>query len=63
LTIYNILGQKVRELVRGEVQDAGVQRVSWDSRNDAGSTVATGIYIYRLQIGNFNTSRKMILMK
>lgn len=63
LTIYNILGQKVRELVRGEVQDVGVQRVSWDSRNDAGSTVATGIYIYRLQIGNFNTSRKMILMK
>lgn len=63
LTIYNILGQRVRELVRGEVQNVGVQRVSWDSRNDAGSTVATGIYIYRLQIGNFNTSRKMILMK
>jgi hypothetical protein len=63
LTIYNILGQKVRELVRGEVQDAGVQRAFWDSRNDAGSTVATGIYIYRLQIGGFHTSRKMILMK
>ncbi|MBL7994910.1 T9SS type A sorting domain-containing protein, partial [bacterium] len=63
LTIYNVLGQKVRELVRGELQGAGVQKVFWDSRNDAGSTVSTGIYIYRLQIGNFNTSRKMILMK
>ncbi len=62
LAIYNVLGQLVRTLVN-EQQIAGFKEVVWDGANDFGVKVASGIYIYRLQAGDFVKSRKMILMK
>ncbi|MBX7152636.1 T9SS type A sorting domain-containing protein [bacterium] len=62
ISVYNVLGQKVRDLVR-EVKDAGTHRVVWDGRNDAGVQVASGIYIYRLEAGQFRTTRKMFFIK
>lgn len=62
LAIYNILGQKVRSLVSG-FQPAGRYRFQWDSRNDAGAIVASGVYLYRLQAGSFVKTRKMLLVK
>jgi hypothetical protein len=62
LTIYNLLGQKVHTLVNAR-QEAGYQSAIWDGRNDVGSGVASGIYIYRLEAGNYISTRKMILMK
>ncbi len=63
LTIYNMLGQKVRDLVPGTTQSAGIHRVVWDGLNQNGSSVSTGIYIYRLQAGDFRMTRKMTFMK
>ena len=62
LEIYNVLGQRVRTLVNGRVE-AGYHRVEWDGRNELGHQVATGIYIYRFQAGDFVKVKKMILMK
>lgn len=68
LTIYNILGQKVKSLVNG-VEDAGVQLVQWDGKNDAGANVATGVYFYRLEAramsGNasFTQVKKMLMIR
>ena len=62
LVIYNMLGQEVRTLVNNR-QDAGYKTVVWDGLNNRGSRVASGIYIYRLQAGDFVQARKMILMK
>ncbi len=62
LTIYNLVGQEVRTLVNNR-QDAGYKTVVWDGLNSRGSRVASGIYIYRLQAGDFVQARKMILMK
>jgi hypothetical protein len=45
LRIYNILGQEIRTLV-SEIQGAGQHNVIWDSKNDAGSGVASGVYFY-----------------
>ncbi|NUM80350.1 T9SS type A sorting domain-containing protein [bacterium] len=63
ISVYNVLGQKVRELVRGEVKGAGTYRAIWDGKNDAGVQVASGIYIYRLEAGQFRTTRKMFFIK
>ena len=62
LTIYNILGQVVREWHAPSLA-AGTYRYEWEGQNESGQTVATGVYFYRLQIGEFSQSKKMVLIK
>ena len=57
LSVYNILGQKVATLV-AERQQAGSYKVEWDA-----SKIASGVYLYRIEAGNFTDVRKMIIMK
>jgi len=62
LTIYNVLGQKVRTLVNTN-QAAGFQNVIWNGLNEIGEQVSSGIYIYRIEADGFVKSRKMVFMK
>ena len=62
LTIYNVLGQKVRTLVNTN-QTAGFQKVVWNGLNEIGEQVSTGVYIYRIEAGDFVKARKMVFMK
>ncbi len=62
LTIHNVLGQTVRVLV-DEFQPAGEKTVYWDGRDRDGVPVATGIYLYNLQAGDFLKTKKMLLLK
>ncbi|MGC8898401.1 MAG: FlgD immunoglobulin-like domain containing protein [Bacteroidota bacterium] len=63
LTVYNVLGQKVRTLVDGYVE-RGVYTVFWDGRDDAGVAVPSGVYIYALRCPGGNTIvRKMVLVR
>ncbi|UCE17766.1 MAG: carboxypeptidase regulatory-like domain-containing protein [Gemmatimonadota bacterium] len=62
LTIYNVLGQKVKTLV-DEPKDAGYYTVTWDGWDHFGKDVASGIYFYRLKAGTFTQSRRMLLLK
>lgn len=57
LEIYNTLGQKVATLIN-QKQTAGTYNVTFDASN-----LATGVYFYRLQSGNFMEVRKMMLLK
>lgn len=62
LIIYNSRGQKVKELFKG-IPLANRQSLVWDGRDDKGQAVSSGIYLYRLQSGNFTETRKMLLAK
>jgi YVTN family beta-propeller protein len=62
LTIYDVRGSRVRELVN-ERQRADVYRVVWDGSNDNGERVASGMYFYRLVAGPFTQTKKMMLLK
>ncbi|RME27774.1 MAG: T9SS C-terminal target domain-containing protein, partial [Candidatus Zixiibacteriota bacterium] len=64
LTIHDILGRKVRTLVR-DYEAAGSHQVSWDATNDAGAAVASGIYLYRLEVQatGQTIAKKMILLE
>ena len=67
LTIYDMRGTSVRELVLGH-QAAGVYRSKsraayWDGRNNSGEPVASGVYFYTLTAGDFNATRKMLIRK
>ncbi|MDZ7342779.1 MAG: T9SS type A sorting domain-containing protein [candidate division KSB1 bacterium] len=57
LSIYNLLGQKIMTLV-SEKQTAGIHKFNWD-----GSGLASGVYLYRLEAGEFIQSKKLILMR
>ena len=62
LTVYNIRGQKVKTLV-DEYQSAGEKQVIWDSTNDTGDKVASGVYFYRLQANELSEVRRMVFLK
>jgi len=62
ITIYNILGRKVKTLVN-EHQKAGYKTVIWDGKNQKGNEVATGVYFYRITADDFVQSKKMLLLK
>jgi flagellar hook assembly protein FlgD len=42
---------------------AGIYNSVWDGTNDSGNSVASGLYIIRLNAGNFSITRKMLLIK
>ncbi len=62
LTIYNILGQKVRTLV-DELKSAGNHEVIWDGKDENAKEVTSGIYFYQLKTEDFTATKKMILLK
>jgi hypothetical protein len=63
LTIYNLLGQRVAVLLDKKTQIAGKHSVQWDGRDEAGNLVSSGLYIYKIEAGDFTQARKMLLMK
>ncbi|MXX36648.1 MAG: VWA domain-containing protein [Gemmatimonadetes bacterium] len=62
LSIYNLAGQLVRVL-QLEAQQAGEHTLSWDGRDDLGREVASGVYIYRLNVGEWAVHRRMLLLR
>ncbi|MDZ7375881.1 MAG: T9SS type A sorting domain-containing protein, partial [candidate division KSB1 bacterium] len=62
LSIYNVLGQKIKTLV-DEVKPAGNYQVSWDGTNQLGQLVSSGIYFYSLKSGEFIKTNKMVLLR
>ena len=62
LTVYNILGQKVTTLVDKEMS-AGRYVAEWNGASDSGRRVSSGVYLYKLEAGDFIKTRKMILVK
>ncbi len=57
LNIYNVIGEKVAQLVNGSLK-AGIYRLSWDA-----SEAASGTYIYQIVTDNFISAKKMVLLK
>jgi len=62
IAIYNVLGQRVRNLV-DEEQDPGYKKIHWDGRDDADVEVGSGVYFYRIKAGDFVECKKMTLLK
>ena len=62
VTIYNVLGQPVRQVWNGPLM-AGEHRLTWDGRDAQGQSVAAGVYLYRLQVGEQTRIRKMVKLE
>jgi hypothetical protein len=62
LDVFDVQGRRVATLVSEELQ-AGLKHIDWDGRDRTGSEVASGVYFYRLQVNDFSSTRKMLLLK
>ncbi len=63
LDVYNILGQRVASLMENEILQAGSYDVVWNATDQLGRPVAAGMYIYKMTAGEFNSVKRMILLK
>ena len=62
LTIYNMLGREVSQLVN-TTQEAGYRSVQWNATDMHGKPVSAGVYLYQIRAGEFVQTRKMVLLK
>lgn len=62
LTVFDVTGREVAQLVN-ETQPAGTYEVRFDAAAVRRGGLASGVYFYRVQAGNFNDTRKMLLVK
>lgn len=62
LDVYNLKGQKIKSLHKG-VLAKGNHQITWNGTDDNGSSVSSGVFIYKMKAGNLTQTRKMILLK
>ena len=62
LTVYNMLGQEIKQLADGHFQ-AGYHTVAWNATDNGNRLVPSGVYFYHIQASNFNRTMKMVLLK
>ncbi|MDZ7340425.1 MAG: M20/M25/M40 family metallo-hydrolase [candidate division KSB1 bacterium] len=61
IKIFNLVGEEITTLVDANFA-AGWHRVIWDGKNYQRQRVASGVYIYRMTVGNYQLARKMIVI-
>ena len=62
LKIYDVSGKCIARLVDKE-QEKGSYSVAWNGKDETGSSLASGIYLYRLSAGNQTIAKKMVLLR
>ena len=62
ISIYNIQGQKIRTLV-DEIMKTGKHDINWNGSDNNGYIVSSGIYLYKMKMGNKNLMRKIMFIK
>jgi probable HAF family extracellular repeat protein len=62
LSIYNLLGQKIKTLVNS-FQSAGEHSITWDAMNETNNPMSSGMYFYRLETDNQALQMKMLLIR
>jgi hypothetical protein len=62
LTVYDLLGRRMRTLASEHLL-SGYKSVLWDGKNDRGEDVASGVYFYKLRVGDFSETKRLVLLK
>jgi flagellar hook assembly protein FlgD len=60
--IFDMQGRSIKTLVDAQTE-AGTHQLTWNARNDNGSAVVTGIYLLKIQAGNFVETKKIWVVK
>jgi len=62
IKIYNIMGQEVATLVERSFEP-GSYSIVWDGTSSSGMRVASGVYLYRFQAGDYREAKKLLILK
>ncbi len=62
LEIHDLIGRRVRTLLRGR-QNAGIYHVIWDGTGEDGESMSSGVYISLLNVNSDRVGRKMVLLR
>lgn len=60
--VYDAMGNKVKTLIDG-YYNAGKAEINWDSKNDSGLNMSTGVYFVKMTSGAFSTAQRMMLVR
>jgi hypothetical protein len=63
LTIYDVSGRLVNTLLNGVLMPAGLSEVAWGGIDADGRSVPAGVYLYRLYVGGYSETKRMVLVK
>jgi len=63
ISIFNVMGQEVANVLPLQDKPAGTYRVSWNGMDNNGNQVASGTYFYSMRFGNFTKTKQMTFMK
>lgn len=61
ITIYNILGNTIKNLLN-ENQNSGIKMIKWDSTDNQNNPVSSGVYFYKIILGDKTYTKKMLLL-
>ena len=62
VTIYDFMGNVVKDLFSG-IESSGYKSINWDATNNNGDLVSSGMYFYRLQVGDGSEVKRMMYLK
>ncbi|MFC1527169.1 aryl-sulfate sulfotransferase [Candidatus Neomarinimicrobiota bacterium] len=62
ITVFDMLGNKVK-ILESKSMEPGTKSITWDSKDDKGTLVSSGVYFYNLQAGQQNQTKKMMLLR
>ncbi|GEM_PF-3549778 len=62
IEVYNVAGQRVATVLDGP-RSSGVQVIGWNGRVKGGRRLSSGVYFYRMTVGSFSQTRRMILIR
>jgi flagellar hook assembly protein FlgD len=62
LEVFDVQGRLVKSLVNQSLP-AGRYDIGWDGRDHQGDRVASGVYFYRIQAGQWNETKRMVIVR
>lgn len=62
MTIYDVTGRHIRTLLN-EAHEKGLYDITWNGRDNKGSTVSSGVYFCRIRIGIYTATKRLVLLR
>jgi hypothetical protein len=62
IKVYDITGREIKTLINEQL-NAGTYKADWNSTDNSGANVSSGVYFYRITAGNYTETKRMMLIK
>lgn len=63
LEVYNLSGQHIKTIISNKLYNTGNNSIVWDGNDEHGNNIKSGMYVYRLRVGNNTLSRSMMKLE